>query len=73
MVKVVFWKMHGLGNDYILIDNRCGKIGEGALSQLAKKLCKRKFSIGADGVLFLYSSDVADAKMRIFNADGSEA
>lgn len=73
MVEVVFWKMHGLGNDYILIDNRCGEISEEALSQLAKKLCRRRFSIGADGVLFLYSSDVADVKMRIFNADGSEA
>lgn len=71
--KINFWKMHGLGNDYILIDNRDEKIGENKLRLLAQKLCKRRFSIGADGLLLLYNSTVADIKMRIFNADGSEA
>ncbi len=73
MNEIRFWKMHGLGNDYILIDNRDGKIGEDELRPLAQKLCKRRFSIGADGLLLLYDSRVADVKMRIFNADGSEA
>ena len=68
-----FWKMHGLGNDYVLVDNRDQKIREGNLGQLAKRLCKRRFSIGADGLLLLYNSSVADLKMRIFNADGTEA
>ena len=68
-----FWKMHGLGNDYVLVDNRDQKIREGNLGQLAKRLCERRFSIGADGLLLLYNSSVADVKMRIFNADGSEA
>ncbi|MEM0049662.1 MAG: diaminopimelate epimerase [Candidatus Bathyarchaeia archaeon] len=68
-----FWKMHGLGNDYILIDNRDEKIDDRILSSLAQKLCRRRFSIGADGLLLLYNSGVADVKMRIFNADGSEA
>jgi len=68
-----FWKMHGLGNDYIVIDNRDNAIGENELSGLARKLCERRFSVGADGLLLLYDSKIADAKMRIFNADGSEA
>jgi len=68
-----FWKMHGLGNDYLLIDNRDGKIREEDLGKVAQSLCRRRFSVGADGLLLLYNSTVADAKMRIFNADGSEA
>jgi diaminopimelate epimerase len=68
-----FWKMHGLGNDYIVIDNRDGKISDAEATELALKLCKRRFSVGADGILFASNSTVADVKMRIFNADGSEA
>ncbi len=68
-----FWKMHGLGNDYVLIDNREEKIREGNIGTVARKLCERRFSIGADGLLLLYSSQTADVKMRIFNSDGSEA
>jgi len=68
-----FWKMHGLGNDYIVIDNRDQKINDMKAAELAKKLCERRFSVGADGLLFVCNSTVADVKMRIFNADGSEA
>ena len=68
-----FWKMHGLGNDYIVIDNRDEKIGDAEATALAQKLCERRFSVGADGLLFVSNSAVADVKMRIFNADGSEA
>ncbi len=68
-----FWKMHGLGNDYIVIDNRDEKIGDAEAVKLAKKLCERRFSVGADGLLLVSNSNVADVKMRIFNADGSEA
>ncbi len=68
-----FWKMHGLGNDYIVIDNRDQKIDEKNASKLAKKLCERHFSIGADGLLLVSNSTVADVKMQIFNADGSQA
>jgi diaminopimelate epimerase len=68
-----FWKMHGLGNDYIVIDNRDGKVSDPEATELALRLCKRKFSVGADGVLFASNSTMADVKMRIFNADGSEA
>jgi diaminopimelate epimerase len=68
-----FWKMHGLGNDYIVIDNRDEKLDTKRASVLAKKLCTRRFSVGADGLLLVCSSKVADVKMRIFNLDGSEA
>jgi diaminopimelate epimerase len=68
-----FWKMHGLGNDYVLIDNRDGKIGEENTGKVAERLCNRRFSIGGDGLLILYDSSESDVKMRIFNADGSEA
>jgi len=68
-----FWKMHGLGNDYIVIDNRDEKLDGYRASILAKKLCTRRFSVGADGLLLVCNSKVADVKMRIFNLDGSEA
>jgi diaminopimelate epimerase len=68
-----FWKMHGLGNDYIVIDNRNEKIGDTEAAELARRLCERRFSVGADGLLLVSNSSVADVKMRIFNADGSEA
>jgi diaminopimelate epimerase len=65
--------MHGLGNDYIVIDNRDNKITSSKAGKLAKRLCERRFSVGADGLLLVSASKVADAKMRIFNADGTEA
>ena len=70
---MMFWKMHGLGNDYVVMDNRDGKIIGAEAAELARKLCERRFSIGADGLLLVSDSSVADVKMRIFNADGSEA
>lgn len=68
-----FWKMHGLGNDYIVIDNRDEKISNKQAPVLAKRLCERRFSVGADGLLLVSNSRTAEVKMRIFNADGSEA
>ena len=68
-----FWKMHGLGNDYVVVDNRDEKMGTAEAVKLAKKLCERRISVGADGLLLVSNSAVADVKMRIFNADGSEA
>lgn len=70
---MTFWKMHGLGNDYVVIDNRDGKTADKDPATLAKKLCERRFSVGADGLLLIYPSTKADVRMRIFNADGSEA
>lgn len=68
-----FEKMHGLGNDYILINDLNWNIPDEKKSLVAKKLCKSHFSIGADGLIFICESDKADIRMRIFNDDGSEA
>ncbi len=62
--------MHGLGNDFILVDCRDTELS--GLPQLAERLCHRRFGIGADQLLLLYPSGVADFMMRIFNPDGSE-
>ncbi|XCH47696.1 diaminopimelate epimerase [Thermodesulfovibrio sp. 3462-1] len=70
MGKINFVKMHGLGNDFILIDCLNQELTEP--SQFAIKYCNRRFGIGADQLLLLYPSKIADFKMRIFNADGSE-
>lgn len=69
-MKIPFTKMHGLGNDFILID--CRRIQLDNLSELSKRLCHRRFGVGADQMLLLYNSTHADFMMRIFNADGSE-
>lgn len=68
-----FEKYHGLGNDYVLINNIKWNIPEQQKSKLAIKLCEIHFSIGADGLIFIGNSDRADVKMRIFNNDGTEA
>ncbi|HPD02074.1 MAG TPA: diaminopimelate epimerase, partial [Clostridia bacterium] len=65
-----FYKMHGLGNDYIYFDCLDGEIGEPG--ELSQKLSDRHFGIGGDGIVLICPSKAADAKMRMFNADGSE-
>ena len=65
-----FYKMHGIGNDYIYFD--CFDQMPEDPSALASKLSDRHFSVGGDGVILVCRSDVADGKMRMFNADGSE-
>ncbi|MBE3113760.1 MAG: diaminopimelate epimerase [Actinobacteria bacterium] len=73
-MKIDFVKMHGLGNDFILIDCLSKPLGDSSfLSNLAKKLCNRNFGIGADGLMLILPSSKADLRMRIFNYDGSEA
>ena len=72
--KIRFAKLVAAGNDFVLIDNRVCRITSSAqLRDLARKMCDRKFGAGADGLLVLEKSKVADLKMRVFNADGSEA
>ncbi len=67
-----FGKYHGLGNDYIIIDDIKWRIPEEKKSELAVKLCESHFSIGADGLIYVCESSNADIKMRIFNKDGGE-
>ncbi len=71
-----FSKYHGLGNDYIIIDEyQEPQIPDPDKAILARVLCQRKFSIGADGILFVCppTRNDAEIRMRIFNVDGSEA
>ena len=75
--KMQFIKMHGLGNDYVYVDCfdpvTADIIAHTELSSLAQQLSDRHFGIGSDGLVLILPSDEADARMRIFNADGSEA
>ncbi len=70
MPQLKFTKMHGIGNDYVYINCFDQKIENP--NELAIKMSPRRFSVGADGVILICPSDVADAKMRMFNLDGSE-
>lgn len=65
-----FTKMHALGNDFVVIDARQHSLQDA--SELARRMCRRRFSVGADQMLVLESSETADFKMLIYNADGSE-
>jgi diaminopimelate epimerase len=68
-----FYKYQGTGNDFIIIDNREDLIREAEKKSLARELCDRHFGIGGDGLLFVETGRGADALMRVFNPDGSEA
>lgn len=69
---LLFSKMQGTGNDFVVI-NCLNQFFNYNLSILSKFLCNRNFGIGADGVIYIFQSNTADYKMRIFNSDGSEA
>ena len=66
-----FIKMHGLGNDFVFLDHFSVAADED-YPKSAKKLCHRQFGIGADGLIVILPSKVADARMRIINSDGTE-
>ena len=66
-----FWKMNGAGNDFILIDNRMEKLPSACFPALARRLCERRLSLGADGLMVVEESETADLKMLFFNSDGS--
>ncbi len=66
-----FAKIHGLGNDFVIVDHK--ELPHDDYKTLAIKVCDRHFGIGADGLILVFPSEIADFKMRIFNVDGSEA
>lgn len=72
---IEFTKMHGLGNDYIYINNlrERNKIVEEKIPGFTRYICNRNFGVGADGIVLVKESKVADLKMEIYNADGSQA
>lgn len=67
-----FWKMNGAGNDFIVIDNREGTIGAEQWPRIARTLCERHLSIGADGLMVVEKPTCGgDYRMLFFNSDGS--
>ena len=70
MPQIKFTKMHGIGNDYVYINCFTEQVDNP--NELAKIMSPRRFSVGADGVILICPSKAADAKMRMFNLDGSE-
>ena len=70
-MKIPFIKMHGAGNDYVFVD--CFKNAVEQPEKLAVTISDRHFGVGSDGLVLILPSEVSDCKMRIFNADGSEA
>jgi diaminopimelate epimerase len=73
MGQLHFYKMQGAGNDFVLFDNRDLKLRLDQIISITPKLCHRKLGVGADGVLILDHSDIADYTMIYRNADGSDA
>jgi len=67
-----FTKMHGAGNDYVYVNGFDEPMPDDPAA-LARRVSDRHFGVGGDGLIFICPSDVADARMRMFNADGSEA
>ena len=65
-----FTKMHGAGNDYVYVDARSENRD---WNELSRQMSDRHFGVGSDGLILIKDSDVADLKMSMFNADGSEA
>lgn len=73
MQEIDFTKMNGSGNDFIIIDHRSGFLKDESLPLFVQLVCQRRESVGADGLILIESSEIADFKWRFFNADGSEA
>ena len=65
--------MHGIGNDFVVVNALAELPEEAKLPELAKKMNDRKFGVGGDGLILVLPSKVAEFKMRMFNPDGSEA
>ena len=72
IVPMKFTKMHGAGNDYVYVDCFREQLPED-LPELARQMSHRHFGIGADGLILIRPSKLGDARMQMFNADGSES
>jgi len=73
MEKINFYKMSGCGNDFIIIDNRKSVVAGDNLPEFAKKICCRRMSVGADGLVLIENTHEADFKWQFYNSDGSLA
>lgn len=74
-MKIRFTKTHGSGNDFVLVDaiTNAYELSENEYYEFTRLICDRGSEVGSDGTLFLLPSETADARMRMFNTDGSEA
>lgn len=72
-LPISFTKMSGTGNDFIIIDHRQPFLDENTLADFTRAVCRRKFSVGADGLILIENSDKADFEWKFFNGDGSSA
>jgi len=72
MKPIEFWKMNGSGNDFLVIDNRDGHIPAEDMGRLAARACRRRQSVGADGVIFVIPGEAYDFGWHFLNADGRE-
>ncbi len=72
-MNINFFKYHGTGNDFIIIDNRNGIFKPDDQEDTIQSLCQRKFNIGADGLMLLENSEHGDFEMKYFNSDGKES
>jgi diaminopimelate epimerase len=70
---IAFDKMSGTGNDFVIIDNRTAGIPQVEQPDFARRICRRMFSVGADGLIFIEESTKADFGWNFYNADGSVA
>jgi diaminopimelate epimerase len=68
-----FTKMSGTGNDFIIIDHRQAFLSQEEMSAFARAVCRRKFSVGADGLILIENDENADFRWQFFNGDGSQA
>ncbi|HUV50503.1 MAG TPA: diaminopimelate epimerase [Anaerolineae bacterium] len=73
MKHIEFFKVSGSGNDFIIIDNRDRIIDEKNLKNFVANVCRRKMSVGADGLILVEKSGLVDFKWRFFNSDGNPA
>ncbi len=73
MGQLEFYKMSGSGNDFIIIDNRKKVVDETDFTRFVARVCRRKMSVGADGLILVENADAVDFKWRFYNSDGSIA
>lgn len=70
---IPFVKMHGIGNDFVMLDTLRDGSPSGDLAELSRRLCDRRFGIGGDGLILVERAEEAPFRMRMFNPDGSES
>ena len=73
MKQINFCKMSGSGNDFIIIDNRDKVVDDTGITNFISNVCRRKMSVGADGVILVENGEKVDFKWRFYNSDGSTA